>query len=195
MTQVLFIMRYINNVRRRKMLLIKKGIVTSPKKINITFEKVEDNLMMISLVNPEFKGIPSYWRLTNVIGIPPLELGIDCKNGFISNVTFYVDGLVIKNREDINIPQLDGNIIVDTSIFTKVNDYIDVNKTYDIFYSENKLICSFEKINEIVNAYRNDRVEIFVDCNNRIIGFSICDLSKKEKNLINSIMESARTCN
>jgi hypothetical protein len=41
----------------------------------------------------------------------------------------------MKNREDINIPQVDGNIIIDTSIFTKVNDYIDVDKTYDIFYS------------------------------------------------------------
>ncbi len=170
------------------MLLIKKDLVTSKKKINIVFEKVAEDLLMISLVNPEFKGIPSYWRLTNVIGIPPLELGIDCQDGFISDVTFFVDGLAIKKGEDINIPSLDGNIIVDTSIFTKVNDYIDVYKTYEICYFGNKLICSFDKTKVIVNSFRNDRVEIFVDCNNQIIGFSICDLSKDEKNLINSIM-------
>ena len=174
-----------------KMLLIKKGLVTSKRKINIIFEKVAEDLLMISLVNPEFKGIPSYWRLTNVVGIPPLELGINCQDGFISNATFYVDGLAIKNGEDINIHQFDGNIIVDTSIFTKVNDYIDINQTYDIYYYENKLICSFNKTKENVDSFRNDRVEIFVDCNNQIIGFSICDLSKDEKNLISSIMESA----
>lgn len=172
------------------MFLIKKGLVTSKIKINIIFEKVAEDLLMISLVNTEFKGIPSYWRLTNVVGIPPLELGIDCQDGFISNVTFCVDGLTIKKGEDINIPPLDGNIIVDTSIFTKVNDYIDVNQTYDIYYNENKLICSFEKTKEIVNSFRNDRVEIFVDDNNQIIGFSICDLSKDEKNLIDRIMEN-----
>lgn len=175
------------------MLLIKKGLVTSQIKINIIFEKVGDDLLMISLVNPEFKGIPSYWRLTNVVGIPPLELGIDCQDGFISNATFYVDGLAIKNGEDINIPPLYGDIIVDTNIFTKVNDYIDVNQTYDIYCYENKLICSFEKTKEIVNSFRNDRVEIFVDSKDQIIGFSICDLSIEEKNLINSIMESVST--
>lgn len=44
-----------------------------------------------------------------------------------------------------------------------------------------------------MDSFRNDRVEIFVDCNNQIIGLSICDLSKDEKNLINSIMESTCT--
>ena len=169
------------------MLLIKKDLVTFKIKFNIVFEKVAEDLLMISLVNPEFKGIPSYWRLTNVVGIPPLELGIDCQDGFISDATFFVDGLTIKKGEDISIPSLDGNIIVDTSIFTKVNDYIDVNQSYDIYYCGNKLICSFDETKEIVNSFRNDRVEIFVDSNDQIIGFSICDLSIDEKNLINSI--------
>ena len=177
------------------MLLIKKGLVTSKIKVNIIFEKVAEDLLMISLVDPEFKGIPSYWRLTKVAGMPPLEVGIDCQDGLISNVTLYVDGLAIKNGEDINAPQSDGNIIVDTSIFTKVNDYVDVNQTYDICCCENKVICSFENAKEIVNSFRNDRVEIFVDCNDQIAGFSICDLSKDEKDLINGIMESACTCN
>lgn len=182
-------MHYINNLRRRKLLLIKKGVVTSTQKINIIFEKVDDNLLMISLINLESKGIPSYWRLTNVVGIPPLELGIDCQDGFISNVTFYVDGLAITKVKDLDKPQIDGNVIVDTCVFKKVNDFIDVNKSYDIFYCENKLICSFEKTKEIRSSFRNDRVEIFVDCDNQITGFSICDLTKDEKNLINSIMK------
>lgn len=186
-------MRYTNNVWRRKLLLTKKELVTSKTKIDISFEKVAEDLLMISLVNLEYKGIPSYWRLANVVGIPPLELGIDCRSGFIRNVTFYVDGLTIKKGEDIPLRPLDGNIIVDTSIFTKVNDYIDVNQAYDIYYYENKLLCSFEKTKEIAASFRNDRVEIFVDSNDQIIGFSICDLSKEEKNLIDSIMESACT--
>ena len=172
------------------MLLKKRGLDFSKKKINITFEKVANDLLMISLVDMKIKGIPSYWRLTNNFGIPPLELGIDCLNGFISNVTFFVDGLAIKKGEDINISLLEGNIIVDTNIFSKVNDYIDVNKNYEIYYYKNKLLCSFGNIKEVVDAFKNDRFEIFIDCKDQIIGFAICDLSKHEKNLINGIMEN-----
>lgn len=176
------------------MLLIKKGVDSSQIKINVIFEKVADDLLMISLVNSDYKGIPSYWRLTNVVGIPPLEIGIDCQDGFISNVTFYVDGLAIKMGEEINISPLYGNVIVDTSIFTKINDYIDVNQTYDIYYYGNKLICFFENSKENVKSFRNDRVAIYIDCNDQIIGFSICDLSEDEKDLINSVIERTSTC-
>lgn len=45
-----------------------------------------------------------------------------------------------------------------------------------------------------MNAFRNERVEIFVDCNNQITGFLICDLSEDEKDLINSIKETESSC-
>lgn len=170
------------------MFLMKKELVTSKSKINISFEKMAADLLLISLSNEGHnQGILSYWRLTKVVGIPPLELGIDCQEGFISSITLFVDGLSITEREDINIPLSEGNILVDNSIFTKVNEYIDVEQAYNIYCCKNKLVCSFVKIKEFKKAFRNDRVEIFVDCNNQIVGFSICDLSKDEKDLINSI--------
>ena len=51
-------------------------------KTNIAFEKVVDDLLMISIIN-DFQNdeILSYWRLTKVTGIPPLEIGINCKIG------------------------------------------------------------------------------------------------------------------
>lgn len=170
------------------MLLKKKEIVTSKSKIKVSFEKMADDLLMISLSNEiHNQGILSYWRLTKVVGMPPLEIGIDCQEGFISSATFFVDGLAITESEDVNTSIFEGNILVDTGIFTKANDYIDVEQAYDINICKDKLICSFVKAKEFKNTFRNDRVEIFVDCNNQIVGFSICDLSEDEKNLINSI--------
>ena len=169
------------------MLLVKKDVVASKSKINVSFEKVADDLLMISLVNQEYKGIPSYWRLTKVVGIPPLELGIDCQEGFILNATFFVDGFTVKKGRDVDVPLLDGTVLVDAKIFTRVNEYIDVEQTYDIYCCRDKLICSFKEVAEIEKAFKDDRVEVFVDCNDQIIGFSICDLSEDERNLIHSI--------
>lgn len=170
------------------MLLTKKELVNTKSKINISFEKVADDLLMVSLTNQiENQGIPCYWRLTKTVGIPPLEIGVDCQHGFVSCITFFVDGLAIEVSEDVNNSMLEGNILVDTSIFTKDNDYYDVNQSYDVNVCKDKLICSFVKTKEKNIAYRNDRVEIYVDSNNRIVGFSVCDLSEDEKHLIKSI--------
>ena len=170
------------------MLLTKKEISNIKSKMNVFFEKIADDLLMVSLTNQiENHGIPSYWRLTQTVGIPPLEIGIDCEHGFISCVTFFIDGLAISEIEDANNSMLEGNVLVDTSIFTRNNDYYDVNQPYDVSICKDKLKCSFIAINDKSIAYRNDRVEIYVDSNNCIVGLSICDLSKDEKDLIECI--------
>lgn len=170
------------------MLLIKKGLSNIKSKMNVIFEKVADDLLMVSLTNQiENKGIPSYWRLTKTIGIPPLEIGIDCQQGLISCVTFFIDGAAISGTEDINNFVMEGNVIVDTDVFKKDNDFYDVNQSYNISICKNKLSCFFVPINDKCIAYRNDRIEIFVNLNNCIVGFSVCDLSEDEKDLIKSI--------
>ena len=171
------------------MLLIKKEVINRKTKVDISFEKVASDLLMVSLTNQmENQGIPSYWRLTKTIGIPPLEIGINCQYGFIISVTFFADGLKIAETEDITCSMEEGNILVDTSIFAKDNDYYDVNQSYDIKICKNKLICSFIKVKEQdIIAYRNDKIEIYVDSNNYIVGFSICELSEDEKRLLTSI--------
>lgn len=170
------------------MLLTKKEISNIRSKMNVIFEKVADDLLMVSLTNQiESQKAPSYWRLTKTVGIPPLEIGVDCQNGFISCITFYVDGLAISDIEDVSDSMLEGNVLVDTNIFTKDNDYYDVNQSYDINICKDKLICSFVKTKEKITAYRNDRVDIFVDSNNRIVGISVCDLLEAEKDLIECV--------
>ena len=76
---------------------------------------------------------------------------------------FFVDGLAISEIEDVHNSMLEGNVLVDTSIFKRDNDYFDVNQPYDVSICRDKLMCSFAAINDKSIAYRNDRVEIYVD--------------------------------
>lgn len=182
-----YIMHYISK-EQVALLLTKKEIFNKKTEMKVNFEKVADDLLMVSVLNQiENHGIPSYWRLTKTIDIPPLEIGIDFEHGFVSCITFFIDGLAISEIEDLNKSFIEGNIIVDTSIFTKDNDYHDVNLSYDINVCDSKVICSFVSISNNVIVYRNDRIEIYVDSTNCIVGFSICDLTEDEKYLIKSI--------
>lgn len=168
------------------MFLTKKNIICKESKLKVSFERVDDDLLMISISNETpNQGILSYWRLTKVVGIPPLEIGIDCNNGNVASITFFVDTSYIKKGKTINTISEWGNILVDTDIFTRVNDYVDVDQAYEVNISENKLICAFMKECEFKELYRNDRLEIFCDCKNQIIGFSICDLTVEEKEMMN----------
>ncbi|WP_191018214.1 hypothetical protein [Treponema zioleckii] len=167
----------------------KQGLITSKFEIKIFFQKVATDLLMVNIVNQAQSGIPSYWRLTKNVSIPPLELGVDCQNGFISNITFFVDGFDVKNIENINISISDGAVLVNTTVFKKTNDYIDVKQSYDVFYNKRKLICSFSEIKNFMKAFKMDRIEVFVNDKNQIVGFSICDLSENEEKLLRSIIQ------
>lgn len=149
--------------------------------MNIMFETVTNDLLMVSVVYNDHIGTPCYWRLTGMNGIPPLEVGIDYKKGFIQSVTFFVDGFKVKRRECVNCLQLEGDILVDTSIFTKASDYVDINQIYDVYYNDNQLMCFFKDKNEIVSVVINDRVGFLVDCDYHIMGFFINNLSENEK--------------
>ena len=170
------------------MFLKKKEIANIKNEFLVNFEKVADDLLMVSITNQlENHQPPSYWRLTKVNEVPPLEIGLNRQQGVISCITLFIDGLNISEIDDYNMSMIEGNVIVDTSIFTKENDYYDVEKSYDISVSNDRFICLFDSIKENTIAFRNGRVEIFVDSNNNIIGLSVCDLSKDENNMIKSI--------
>ena len=170
------------------MFLSKKNVISEESKIYVSFEKVVDDLLMITISNQTLnRGLLSYWRLTKVVGMPPLEIGIDCNNGTFASATFFVDVSYIKNSENVNVISYRGNVLVDTEIFSRVNDYVDVDQTYEINIFEDKLICAFIKCNEFKKSYINDRLEVFVDCQDQIVGFSICKLSVEEKNMVKSL--------
>ncbi len=170
------------------MFLAKKEISNIKTEMLVNFEKVADDLLMVSITNQiESHKPPCYWRLTKTNGIPPLEIGLNRQQGVISCITLFIDGLDISEIDDYNMSRMEGNVIVDTSIFTKDNDYYDVEKNYDISVNNDRFICLFDAIKENTIAFRNGRLEIFVDSNNSIIGLSVCDLSEDENNLIKSI--------
>ena len=79
------------------------------------------------------------------------------------------------------------NVLVDTTIFTKVNDFVDVFQGYEIDIQGDKLICMFGKADEPIQSYRNDRFEIYLDSSNKVIGFAVCDLAEEEIDIINSL--------
>lgn len=167
------------------MFLKKKNVSDFKTNVNVCFENVADDLVMVSLANLlELEGIPSYWRLTGNVGIPPLEIGVDCQHGFITSITFFVDKFAVSTASNLDVSMLEGNVMVDTGIFSKENDYFDVEQLYDVSICGSKLICSFVTKEQYFVAYRNGRVEIYVDSNNCVVGFSICDLSEEEKHLI-----------
>lgn len=161
--------------------------VTTPKrKMKISLEKVTTDLLMISLTS-EYDTVPNYWRLTANKSIPPLEIGVDRHSGYILNATFYVDGMVTNLCDFSNVFTEKGDVIVDTGVFEKENEYIDINSGYTISAYTNRLTCCFVDSIQVAKKYENNRVEILVDSNNRLVGFSILNLTESEFSLIHNI--------
>lgn len=162
--------------------------VEQESKVRVSFEKVVDDLLMISLSNNLDDEVLSYWRLTEVAGIPPLEIGINCKNNYVSSITFYIDSTYMAEHNRIDdIVAERGNVLVDSKIFTHTNEYLDVHKGYSVQIQNNNLICFFEDGSKFKYSYKTDRLEVFLDDEKRIVGFSICDLSSEQMNMINSL--------
>ncbi|MEY8284447.1 hypothetical protein AALA13_11555 [Lachnospiraceae bacterium 50-23] len=157
-------------------------------KTNIAFEKVVDDLLMISIIN-DFQNdeILSYWRLTKVTGIPPLEIGINCKSNYLASITFYIDATYKVEHDSANVVVERGNVLVDTSIFTHTNEYFDVCQSYSVQLKNDALHCFFERGTCFKNSYKTDKLEIFVDSENQIVGFAICDLPSEQIDMIKSL--------
>lgn len=157
-------------------------------KIKITFEKVVDDLLMISIINGfQNDEILCYWRLTKVAGIPPLEIGINCKSNYLASITFYIDSTYKAEHDSDNIVVQRGNVLVDTSIFTHTNEYFDICQSYSVQLKNDVLHCLFENATCFKYSYKTDKLEIFVDSEKRIVGFAICDLSSEQIDMIKSL--------
>ena len=129
------------------------------------------------------------WYLTKGCGLPPVVVEVDCKSGLIVEMNAaktksmtpmsFVPPVISQNRD----------VIVDRSVFTKVNDCICVVKGYNMFKYEGNLVCLFEDEQEPTKAYRNGRFELLIDNCNQIVGFSICDLTEDEIMMIDKLEE------
>lgn len=168
---------------------LKKIGIGKETKIKVSLEKVVDDLLMISIINDlQNYEIPSYWRLTKVVNIPPLEIGINCKSNFLASITFFIDSTCKAVYEKANVIVERGNVLIDTSIFSHTNEFIDVFQSYSFQLKNNGLYCFFDNSTCLKCSYKTDKLEIFIDSEMQIIGFAISELSSEQINLIKSVM-------
>lgn len=185
-------MHYTNHeIQEDNMLLRKMNSKKVENENKVIMEKVVDDLLMISIKidSNKNKDYYDYWRLTKTMGIPPLEIGIDGTDGSIQNLVFYIDSNYFKNESCNLTREQPGAVLVDTSIFKKNNDYVDVYEEYYVFCSNKDLICSFMDDFHPDECYINNRIKIFLQ-SNLIIGFAISDLSNSEIKMLKSVYNS-----
>lgn len=81
-----------------------------------------------------------------------------------------------------------GNVVLDSNIFNKRNDYVDIDDGYSVALSDDRLICQFNFSKSFNEAYKNGRFEIYLNEDQQVYGFSISNLLEDEINQIKSIM-------
>lgn len=147
----------------------------------IYMEKVVDDLLMISIKMDirNDKTYYDYWRLTRTMGVPPLEIGVDKTDGSIQTIVFYVASEFFKKINFDLTNENEGLIMIDSSIFKKENDYVDIDSSYFLFLDGDELVCSFEENFEPDSSYNINRIKIFLKLN-EVVGFSIKDLTNIE---------------
>ena len=180
--------------RRVHMYLLKIQNTPNETITQIEFEKISHDCVMISVIydTSDNFGVPSYWRLVGSKPNPPLEIGINTDKSTIKHLTIFVDASCFN---EINLEGLytqNGNIIVDTDIFKKKNDYVDAEGKYFITLSTNKLSCVFGAQDHIKNAIGNDRIKFLINNNNELCGFELYNLNENEIESIQFIRHSGQ---
>ena len=125
---------------------LRKISISEEIPVKVKFEKIAEDLLMISVIlETQCDCIPSYWRLVKVSDIPPLEIGVNREIQTLTSIVIFIDSTYITQFEFSKRNIHKGNILIDTSIFSKTNDYIDVNAGYNIAFENNTLVCLFER--------------------------------------------------
>lgn len=170
------------------MVYLKKKYVGDTFESNVEFDIISDDLLivMVQKAIPSKGGVHGYWRLTGyeTNDIPPLEIGIHYIEQSIDNITFFISKGMITGSSSIELPTVEGSVLIDNSIFSKEYDFVDIDETYNVSLQDNKLLVCWDDIDDSSKAFRNQRVEIYVNEQNCIIGFAILDLTCCELELI-----------
>ncbi len=181
---------YLETRWKQPVMLSVININQTKNKFDISFFKYSNGLIGLSVKDSSCKlDSPYYWHITKGCGMPLLTVDIDNHNGQLVSITAYktkrmtpmpfVPPVISQNRD----------VIVDRSVFERVNGCIDGLKGYSMFKHEGNLVCLFEDEQEPVKSYRNGRFELLIDNCNQIVGFSICDLTEDEIMMIDSLEE------
>ena len=155
----------------------------------VEFEKVVDDLLMISIDNDttDQKTIFSYWRLIGTGVNPPMEIGINTTTGKIKSITLFVDPDYFAEISFSSQNYEEGNIVLNSDIFNKENDYIDIKGNYSVSLDNGKFICVFCEKCEIKDIIMNGSISFFLNNNDELSGFAISNLREDDINLINSL--------
>ncbi len=165
----------------------KKTIIETVTKVD--FEKVADGLLMISICNDvdDQSKIFCYWRLMGSGTNPPLEIGINTETKTIKSITFFVDADCFNSFTLSKTDFSQSDFLVNTEIFRKTNDYVDVKGQYSVSLADNKLLCIFDEKYQIKEIFKNGRIEFFLSEMDELVGFAVCSLKEYEMKEILSL--------
>lgn len=157
---------------------------------HIEFEKVADDLLMLLVDNDinDQEQVFSYWRLSGSGCNPPLEIGVNNQIGTIKSITIFVDSECFKEFHYPHENILSGNILVDPSIFSKTNDFINIKGDYFVTLKGNKFMCKFNEKCDLKEIVVNKNIEFHIDINDQLMGFAISNLTNIEIKTIKSFM-------
>ena len=156
---------------------------------HIEIEKIADDLLMVSIDNNtnDQAQVFSYWRVLGDTNNPPLEVGINTETGTIKSITFFVDINCFKEFSFSQKNELFGNILLDTNIFSRANDYITNQGNYIVALDGNRFMCKFNGNCDIKKTIVNENIEFYMDDKAQLRGFAIRRLAESELKTINSL--------
>ena len=171
------------------MYLTKIGKNISKTDSHVEFEKMADDLVMVSVNNDlnDRSRIFSYWRLSGDGSNPPLEIGVNNQTGAIKSITIFIDTNCFRK---IPLPHSNisyGNIMVDLNIFKKIKDYVDVEGHYYAALVGKKFICIFNEQCDIREIILNQNIQFYIDNYNQLRGIAINNLTDTEVKTIKDL--------
>ena len=174
------------------MYLIKTGKDNRGTDTHVEFEMIAEDFIMVSVDNDQRDRtqIFSYWRLSGDGSNPPLEIGVNGQTGTIKSITIFID---MNCFREIRFPHSNlshGNIIVDPSIFKKMNDYVDMEGYYYVTLVGNKFICSFNEPCDVREIIVNQNIEFYIDTDHQLRGIAINNLADTEIKKIKALMKN-----
>ncbi len=172
------------------MYLTKIGKNVSETDPHVEFEKLADDLVMVSVNNDpnDRSRIFSYWRLSGDGSNPPLEIGVNSQTGTIKSITIFIDANCFR---EISFPDSHisyGNMRVDRSIFKKANDYVDAEGHYYAALAGNKFMCSFHGQCDIREIIVNQKIQFYLDDQDQLRGIAVNNLTDTEVNMIKALI-------
>ena len=178
------------------MYLTATGVFFREMDVEIKFEKIGESFLLVSVdynsdsrESVERSEAPSYWRLVVGRNIPPLEIGINTETKKISRMAFFADRCEFSEIETPYTSKCQGEVVVDTDIFKRRYDFVDVNGDYSVTLCNGRLICLFDRFSESLGIVEGKRLGFLIDKRYSLCGFVIKDLSEEEIRLLESLLD------